>query len=436
MNRTCCLTLTALLSFTGLSFDARAQDSHDQEAAGAAEKENRFVASLGALIDKNRKDDAEVRVRDAEGRPVPGAVVAVEQTRHSFLFGYANLDPEGIRERSGATAEEVAIYKQRFLEMFNYATLPFYWRRFEPEPGKPMYEHMDRLVAWCMERNIRMKGHNLLWHNKLSKPVWLEGEPSEALKKKRVMETVKHYAGKVAAWEVVCEAGAAREAAEPYRWARQADPNAYLVIDHFGMYPDGRPSVYRIFEQLIADNVPIDGLGLQGHQPRTERYNVSIWWDVLDRYAELGKDLHITDFAPRSAGRMTGWLEGDWDEAGQADYAVKFYKTCFAHPAVVAITWGNMTDKYSWQPHGGLLREDMTPKPVYGALKNLIHKEWKTSAQGKTDADGVFRFRGFRGTYNVTTTEAGTTNEQTEHLRKAEPNVWTVNVEAPQKALQ
>ena len=113
--------------------------------------------------------------------------------------------------------------------------------------------------------------------------------------------------------------------------------------------------------------------------------------------------MHITEFTPTSAGqKITGsHREGVWDEAAQADYAVKFYRVCFAHPAMRAITWWDLSDQGSWLPGGGMLRADMSPKPVYEQLKRLIHEEWKTRIDATTDADGRLAFRGFCGTYRL-----------------------------------
>jgi hypothetical protein len=50
---------------------------------------------------------------------------------------------------------------------------------------------------------------------------------------------------------------------------------------------------------------------------------------------------------------------------------------------------------------GGMLRADMSPKPVYEQLKRLIHEEWKTTLHATTDNDGRFTFRGFCGKYRL-----------------------------------
>jgi hypothetical protein len=47
----------------------------------------------------------------------------------------------------------------------------------------------------------------------------------------------------------------------------------------------------------------------------------------------------------------------------------------------------------------GLVRADLTPKPVYKRLHRLIRERWWTEARGHTDRDGRLAFRGFCGDY-------------------------------------
>jgi hypothetical protein len=101
---------------------------------------------------------------------------------------------------------------------------------------------------------------------------------------------------------------------------------------------------------------------------------------------------------------------------------VKFYRVCFAHPSMRAITWWDLCDQGSWLPGGGMLRADMSPKPVYEQLKQLIHEQWKTRAAATTDDDGRFSFRGFFGEYCVTIELPGGKVERQFRVCKGEPN--------------
>ncbi len=184
-----------------------------------------------------------------------------------------------------------------------------------------------------------------------------------------------------------------------------------------------RPGFFQLLTEAKQNGVPFDGIGIQAHEPRTMRFPLDRVQEILDHYASLGKELHITEFTPASGGqKITGsHREGVWDEAAQADYAVKFYRVCFAHPAMRAITWWDLCDQGSWLPGGGMLRADLSPKPVYEQLKRLIHEEWKTRASGTTDAEGRFAFRGFFGTYRINVAIPGKPIEKQFHLAKAIP---------------
>jgi GH35 family endo-1,4-beta-xylanase len=311
------------------------------------------------------------------------------------------------------TPAENDLYKQRFAELFNFATIGFYWRGYEPTPGRPNYPYTDKVVDWCLQRGIRMKGHPLLWGNESGTPTWSTGQPDAQTQKQRVTDIMGRYGGKITFWEVVNEPAhlAAPKIDEPYRWAQQTDPNACLIVNDFKVLADGCPAFLELLKKAQADGVPFGGIGIQAHEPRTMRFPLDGVRERLDQYAALGKDLYITEFTPTSAGEpITGSPPaGPWDEKAQDDYAVKFYRVCFAHPAVQGITWWDLCDQGSWLAGGGMLRKDLSPKPVYDSLRRLIREEWHTQARGPTDGQGQFSFRGFAGQYDVTVTAGART---------------------------
>ncbi len=108
---------------------------------------------------------------------------------------------------------------------------------------------------------------------------------------------------------------------------------------------------------------------------------------MLDRFAALGKPLHITELGVASVDgpdqhairRDPGNLywHAPWSETIQADWIEQFYTLCYAHEAVEAVTWWDFADTpgHFW-PHGGLLRADLTPKESHGRLRRLI-EDWR-----------------------------------------------------------
>jgi hypothetical protein len=69
---------------------------------------------------------------------------------------------------------------------------------------------------------------------------------------------------------------------------------------------------------------------------------------------------------------------------------------------VQAITWWDFQDAGWMGAPGGLLRADLTPKPAYDRLLDLVKRQWWTRVELATDAQGAASFRGFLGRYRVT----------------------------------
>lgn len=113
----------------------------------------------------------------------------------------------------------------------------------------------------------------------------------------------------------------------------------------------------------------------------------------LDRLAAGGAplDLHIR-------GQTVGMA--DRDEREGAKRLTELYTLCFAHPAVRGIFWHGFWDGEKGV-EGGLLRRDFSPTAAFRLLQKLIDVVWHTRADGLTDADGRFRFRGYYGDYRV-----------------------------------
>lgn len=359
-----------------------------------------------AKIESIRKGDTTLVLTGADGKPLADTEVTVELTRHDFLFGGSFMSYRGL-----ATEALNKAYEERFAELFNYATLPFYWYLYEPEKGKPDHAKTDAMVAWCEERGIAMKGHPLLWENKYGIPPWANGkQPDAATQKARIDDLMGRYKGRIQYWEVVNEPvnQPGLSLLQPHQWARAADPAAKLVVNEYGILYIGHYKFHELLQQAVADNVPFDVIGFQAHAPTTEAFPLGRVWRVCDMYAPLGKDLHITELCPGSNGTAaTGatW-RGKWNETSVAEYVDALYRTLFAHPSVQAITWWDFSDAPGmFVPNSGLLSIQMEPKPAFKALKKLIKEEWHTKISGKTTAEGTLAVRGFFGSYSVMTSD-------------------------------
>lgn len=97
--------------------------------------------------------------------------------------------------------------------------------------------------------------------------------------------------------------------------------------------------------------------------------------DTLDRYAKLGKPIHITECSLPST-YESHWKSGFWREPWtaelQADYAARVLAITMAHPAVESFTWWDITDAGSSVIGGGLMTEAGAAKPVLKSIADII----------------------------------------------------------------
>jgi GH35 family endo-1,4-beta-xylanase len=391
--------------------------------AVAAEQpsEEDLLASAEGRIREHRMADLTVAVVDAQGKPVPGAKVVIEQTRHAFLFG-SNIFKWGTLPNE----EMERAYRRQFAELLNFATLGFYWPMYEPRRGQPIHEQTQRVARWCKENHIATKGHPLAWN--YSDPRWLPEDLDEIrrLQMARIEDCVGRFPGLIDRWDVVNEAthfersafleqapkhtamwqkaGRMEFTRECFAHARKAGPQATLLINDYRV----DPAYERVIEQLVdGDGRPMyDVIGIQSHMHGGTWTNAKIW-DVCQRFARFHVPLHFTETTVVSGQRGGRPQDAPWEttpegEAQQAREVARFYTMLFSHPAVEAITWWDFSDYQAWQQApAGLVRKDMSPKPAYDELKKLIKGRWWTTAEVATGDDGAVTTRGFLGDYRI-----------------------------------
>lgn len=384
-----------------------------------------------------------VTVTDAEGRPVPDAEVTVAQSRHAFGFGniafdlipLANGEGEVRDVGFGGASAHLERLADLWLDVFNIGTLPFYWRTFEPERGAPDTARLLQTARWLVERGVTVKGHPLVWHTLT--PSWLDDVPLDKLAsviRSRIVREVSDFAGVIDTWDAINEVvimpvfeaepnAVTRLAARDgqiamvklaFETAREANPNATLLLNDFNM----SPAYERLVEECLEAGVQIDALGLQSHMHQGY-WGEEKTLDVLERFSRFGLPLHLTEttllsghLMPPEIVDLNDYQIPDWPstpegEARQADEVERHHRTLFGHPAVQASTYWGLTDDGAWLgAPGGFVRADGTPKPAYDALRRLVKEEWWTPETAvRTDAEGRFALEGFLGEYAVTSAD-------------------------------
>ena len=103
-----------------------------------------------------RQSTARLRLINPDGTPASGQHVKADQISHKFLFGCGAFD--SVEMMRTHDKEKKAFLQERmnkWLQLFNYGTLPFYWGRYEPEEGKTAYPETIAAAKWLREKGVR-----------------------------------------------------------------------------------------------------------------------------------------------------------------------------------------------------------------------------------------------------------------------------------------
>lgn len=384
-------------------------------------------------IKKNRTSNATIAILKADGTPLANQEVTIKQINHRFLFGTAAFDlvPLTNDDYTGEAKEQAEERAGKVNALFNAATLPFYWARFEPQRGQPITGKVKNAARWCIDHNMVTKGHPLCWHT-LTADWLLEMTNAEILQAQiaRIKRDVSDFQGLIDTWDVINEAvimpvfnkydnGITRLCRElgriktiriMFEAARETNPNATLLINDFDV-----SSAYDILvEGCLEAGIKFDVIGIQSHMHQG-------WWGVektlkvLENFERFNLPIHFTEttlvsghLMPPEIVDLNDYQVSDWSttpegEERQAEQTIRHYKTLFAHPLVEGITWWDSSDGGWLNAPAGLLRKDGSVKPAYEELMKLIKGEWWLQpATLYTGNHGEIQFNGFPGDYQLT----------------------------------
>ena len=187
-----------------------------------------------------------------------------------------------------------------------------------PEEGVYDFTLADKFVEFGEANDMFIIGHCLVWHSQLAKwfPYDDEGNfvTPDVLKermKEHITTIVTRYKGRIHGWDVVNEAiledGSYRKSPFyqilgeefiplAFQYAHEADPDAELYLNDYGMNNPGRRDTYvKIANELKARGLRIDGIGMQSHvgmgYPDMQEYEES-----LLAFAGTGCNVMITEW--------------------------------------------------------------------------------------------------------------------------------------------
>ena len=416
-------------------------------------------AGIDARIEKYRKADVSV------GGFRAGVEVRVEQQTHDFQFGshIFNFDQLG---RDDWNAQ----YRATFTNLWNAATVAFYWDKMEVREGEiryaagtrdsaefwktvkdesakdkweryPEYRRPapDPVLDFLCANGISAHGHPMIYPV-FTAPWVTNGVDKAGLAvryERRIRQLGEHYGSRLAQWDVVNETvDRSCSMAGPYHdkvaWRRpdQLVPDDYTFRCHkwasesfppevkFEINDSWRPFYVPFIQSLIDRGAKIDVVGLQMH----------IFGAEEARKIAMGAPCiaNGTDWTPEGQFQMLWMLDtlncpihiseitipapDDTPEGEemQAQMIRDNYRLWFSWPSVYRITYWNLVDHTFHKENlaSGLYTADMRKKKSYYALDRLINREWKTHLVLKADGNGRIAFRGFRGKYRLSWADA------------------------------
>ncbi|MCQ2584445.1 MAG: endo-1,4-beta-xylanase [Treponema sp.] len=373
-----------------------------------------------------------------DGKAVANAELRLRQVNHEFLFGCGAFDfvsKAKLESDENANPAALTKYKEitdKWLKIFNYGTLPFYWGQFEKEEGRPQTESRMAAAKYLKAHDKEVKGHPLCWHTACCD--WLLKYDNKTILEKqlgRIQREVEGFKGIIDKWDVINEVvimpvfdrydnaitrlckelGQVGIVKTMFDQCVKYNPEGTFLINDFNM----SEKYAELIERCLDAGVRLDTIGLQSHQHQG-------YWgrekleEVLARFEKFGLPIHFTEntlvsgpLIPPHIVDLNDWHYEDDDskpefEERQKDQMTEMIRILFEeHPLVKAHTSWDFMDGMWLNAPSGVLRRDGSEKPIYTALDNLINKEWHTEENIKTDANGNVTVTGFKGKYVIET---------------------------------
>jgi hypothetical protein len=299
---------------------------------------------------------------------------------------------------------------KRLAGAFDFATVPLIWREVEPNEQTFNWRPLDTWVELLAQHEMPMKGSALLSFSEKHVPDWLyiwehDFDTIRDLAFEHVRRVINRYGQYIQTWDVIsgihstnCFTFNFEQLMELTRMtaalAKQLSPRCTAIVDLVAPWGEYYARNQRTIPPLLyADmagqsGVNFDAFGLQFYfGPGIDGMFVRDMFQIsslLDTFAKLGKPLHITAVQVPSEAAGTSGAAGaketgggtdggiwrkPWSEQVQSEWLRGFLDVALSKPYVEAVSWHSLIDNdQAAVPHGGLLREDLTPKIAYEEL--------------------------------------------------------------------
>lgn len=278
------------------------------------------------------------------------------------------------------TTDEAQLIKKQFNSLTAENAMKS--QNIHPKENEYFWKDADSIAAFAQRNNMKLRGHTLVWHNQV--PSWIFLDNGQTVSKEKLLERLRthiqtvvgRYKGKIYAWDVVNEAISDNPneylrntkwleicgeeyIAKAFQWAHEADPDALLFYNDYNeIDPVKRKKMIRLVEDLRKKNIPIHGVGLQGHWALNEPSREQLEQTLKD-FSATGLNVQITELDISVYPK-----EHNARERKAEDYNTEFtvekqqkqaevYKMCFDlfrkyKSSISSVTFWNISDRHSW----------------------------------------------------------------------------------------
>lgn len=320
---------------------------------------------------------------------------------------YATYFPVGVAVYPEALkGEEANLIKKHFISMTPENVMKM--EPIHPEPNQYNWDPADQIVNFARENGLKLRGHALCWHNQVPGWLYTDSLGNEVTKEEllnrletHIHDVVGRYKDDIYAWDVVNEAISDSPEtfyrnskwyqicgeefiAKAFEYARAADPDVELFYNDYEVInPVKREKIYQLVKQLKEDGVPIDGVGIQGHWSVYEPTE-QVLRETIETLTDLGLKVQITELDvsvyPKEHSRRekrpddTDVFTDELKQKQIAQYAMIFRVFREYQEHLNAVTFWNISDRYSWLDHFPvpdrkdyplLFDEQLQPKDAY-----------------------------------------------------------------------
>lgn len=287
--------------------------------------------------------------------------------------------------------------------------------------GSPVlrFDSIDPTLQWCLENDMKMRGHTLVWHAQAPEWFFREGYDAkgdyvdrevmltrmESYIAQLLTHVQENYPGVVYCWDVVNEAvdpdnGDVSSGfmcrrdnnGTPNPWYETIGPDyvrmaftyarKYAAEDVKLFYNDfntymlpKRDAIYALCESLKEEGL-IDGIGMQGYWGID--YPQSYLLDsTIRKFAELDLELHITELSIGVDEETEEQFEKQADAYRRVFIMLHNADTAGGGPAKITnVTFFGLKDHYrdGDTTNSRLFDKDYNPKPAYREIVDIMQK--------------------------------------------------------------